>query len=225
MFSFGSWVLFTGILRTIFDNIYVITIGKLFPAAQLGFYTKAQQFQHLGSNQLVRSVNVVAFPVFSRFQDNRDKLIDAISRFLKYSMSFIAPIMITLIVVAEPFIILVLTEKWSPMIPYLRLLCIIGFIYPVHSVNIQALMAQGKSNLNFNLATIKNALRILSIVIMYRYGVLYIILGEILVSVIALFINAYYSKKLIDYGLFKQIKVIKKTLIIAIISGILSYAI
>jgi teichuronic acid exporter len=92
------------------------------------------------------------------------------------------------------------------MIPYLQLLCIVGFLYPLQSVNIQILFAQGKSRLNFHLSLIRNGLRIVNIVVMYRYGVISIILGEVIVSALSLLINTVYTKKMIGYGLWQQLK-------------------
>ncbi|MCA1787980.1 MAG: lipopolysaccharide biosynthesis protein, partial [Desulfobacteraceae bacterium] len=145
LFSFGAWVLAAGIVRTVFDNIYILTIGKFFPVAQLGFYTKAKQFKNLASEQLAGSVGAVAFPVLSRMQDDPSRLRTGVRNFLTHTMVFIAPLLVTLIVVAKPFVLVLLTEKWAPMIPYMQLLCIAGFLYPIHLVNVQVLQAQGKS--------------------------------------------------------------------------------
>lgn len=138
-------------------------------------------------------------------------------------MFLIVPILITLIVVAKPLIILLLTHKWAPMIPYLQLLCIVGILYPIHLVNIQVLNAQGKSNLNFRLSFIKNSLRVLNIIIMYRWGVLYIILGEVIVSLLALLINTYYTHKLINYGFLKQMNDIKEIVFGGLIAGFFGF--
>jgi len=223
MFSFGSWILFASIIRRIFDNIYILSIGKFFSASQLGFYTNAKQFQMLSSVQFSEAVGVVAFPMFSQLQVDKVKLQQVMRKFLQHSLIFIAPLMLTLIVVAKPFIILLLTEKWAPMIPYLQLLCIIGVLYPLHAINVQVLIAQGKSNLNFKLSMLKNALRIINIIIMYRFGVIFIILGEIIVSLLALFVNTFYTHKLLNYGLIKQWNDINKIVLSAIISGIINY--
>jgi len=161
--------------------------------------------------------------MFSQIQTDKVRLQSVTRKFLQHSLVFITPLMVTLIVVAKPFVILILTEKWAPMIPYLQLLCITGVLYPLHAVNVKVLIAQGKSNLNFKLEIVKNVLRVFNIIIMYRFGVIFIILGEIIVSFLALFINTFYTKRLIDYGLFKQTKDIKKILLGAIIAGIIGY--
>lgn len=223
LFSFGAWILAASLIRTVFDNIYILTIGKFFPVAELGFYTNAKKFQQLAGHQIAAAVGAVAFPVLSRLQNEKIRLKTGVRKFLIHSMAFTSPILVTLMVVANPFVVLLLTEKWTPMIPYLQLLCIAGFLFPIHAINVQVLQAQGKSNLNFRLAIIKNCLRVLNIAVMYRYGVSAIIMGEIILSFVALTINTYYTKRLIDYGLIEQLADIKIIFIISLISGLAGY--
>jgi len=224
MFSFGLWVLLAAILRTVFDNIYMLTIGKFFPVAQLGFYTKAKQFQRLSAHQISGAVGAVAFPVFSQLQDKKIKLQAGMRKFLQHTLFFLVPLLVVLIVVAKPFIVLVLTEKWSPMIPYLQLLSCAGILVPIHQVNIQVLKAQGKSKLNFKLNLIKNSLRIINIAIMYRYSIIHIIFGEIALSTFALVLNTYYTGKMFDYGLYKQIKDVWSIIFAGGAAGLVGYA-
>lgn len=224
MFSFGSWMLISSIIRKVFDNIYILTIGKFFPAAQLGFYTKAKQFQRMASQNIAGAIGDVAFPVYSKLQDDKEKLQNAMRKFLQQSMFFMVPLLLGLIVVAKPFVIVLLKEKWAPMIPYLQLLCIIGILYPLHLINVQALVAQGKSKLSFKLGLIKNGLRVLNIFITYRFGIVYIILGEIVVSFIGLWINTWYNYKFLSYGLWKQFKDFYSIIIVGIFTALITYA-
>ncbi|MFW6273110.1 MAG: lipopolysaccharide biosynthesis protein [bacterium] len=223
MFSFGVWILGSGIIKTIFDNIYILTIGKFFPASQVGFYTKAKDFQRMFVNQIASAIGIVAFPVLSQLQEDKEKLQHSMRKFLTHTQVIIIPLMVTLIVVAKPLVILLIKDKWVPMIPYLQLLCIVGVLYPIHLINVQVLIAQGKSNLNFNLTIIKNGLRVLNILLMYRFGVIYIIIGEMVVSFIALFINTWYTQTLINYGFFKQFKDIGMLILGGVIAGMISY--
>ncbi len=205
-FSFSSWVLLTSIFRAVSDNIYILVIGKFFPAAELGFYTKAKQFQMMVSQQTSAAIGTVAFPVFSQLQDEKTRLKNAMRKFSQYTLLFIAPISATLIIIAKPLFLVLLTEKWLPMVLYFQLLLATGILYPIHMVNVQTLTAQGKTNLNFNIAMVKNSFRVINIAVMYRFGVVYIIYGEIFLSFIALIINAYYTKRLINYGILEQLK-------------------
>lgn len=228
LFSFSSWILLSSILRTVFDNIYILTIGKYFPIAQLGFYSKAKGYQGIISKQPSNAINIVSFPIFSKLQNDKVALKNSMRKFMVQTLFFIAPISITVIVIANPLIFVILTKKWMPMVPYLQLLLIIGLLYPIHSLNLQLLIAQGKTKLNFNISLIRNTLRVLNIIIMFRYGVINIIYGELFISLIALFINGYYTKKMIGYGIFEQLKDLFKIFFIsgiAIIIGFLFVAI
>jgi len=224
LFAFGGWVLGASIIRTIFDNIYILTIGKFFPVAELGFYTKAKQFQNLSSQQLAGAVGSVAFPVLSKFQADKCQLRNMASKFLTHTLAFTAPLLVIMMVVAKPFVLILLTEKWAPMIPFLQLLCIAGILYPIHQVNVQLLQAQGKSNLNFRLTVFKNSMRIINIALMYRYGVIFIIIGEVVVSFLALAVNTYYTKRMLDYGFMDQLRDVQQTLISVAVAGAAGFA-
>ena len=223
LFSFGFWILASGLIRTIFDNVYLLVIGKFFPAAQLGFYSKAKQFKIMASEEASSAVGAVAFPVLSQLQDDKLRLKQALRKFLTHTIVFVAPLSVLLIVVAKPFVILLLTEKWAPMIPYMQLLFVTGILYPIHAVNVQVLKAIGKSDLNFRLEIIKNCLRIINILVMYRFGVVFIIIGEIIVSILSLIVNTYYTKRLLFYGIFEQLNDIRPILLSAAISGLAGY--
>nr|WP_320013637.1 lipopolysaccharide biosynthesis protein [uncultured Desulfobacter sp.] len=225
LFSFGFWILAAGLIKTIFDNIYILVIGKFFPAAQLGFYSKAKRFKIIASEEVSIAVGAVAFPILSKLQDDKLRVKRAIRKFLRHTLALVAPLLVLLIVVAEPFVILILTEKWAPMIPYMQLLCVAGILYPIHAVNVQVLKAQGKSNLNFRLEVIKNCLRVVNIVVMYRWGVIFIIIGEIICSILSLTVNTYYTKRLLSYGMIEQFNDIRIIVFSAAISGLAGYLI
>lgn len=217
MLSFSTWALLLGIIESIFNNIYIIVIGKFFPPAQLGFYTKAQQFERTVSRTPSHAVGTVAFPVFSKLQNDKIALKNAMKKFIQHTLFFVMPLSAIFFVIAEPFFLILLTEKWVPMVPYFQLLLVAGVLYPIHMVNVQALTAQGKMKLSFNISMIKNVLRVVNIIIMYKFGVIYIIYGEIVLSFIALLINTYYSKKLVNFGIIEQLKSLTSIIIISII--------
>lgn len=223
MFSYGIWILLASIIQKLFDNIYILTIGKFFPAVQLGFFVQAKKLQQLSSEQIVGAVGLVSFPVFSKIQEQKDRLQNGMRNFLKHTLMIIMPLQITLMVIAKPFVILLLTEKWAPMVPYLQLLCIIGFLYPIHVMNLQVLKAQGKSKINFGLNLFKNFLRVINIIVMYKLGIKYIIIGDVVVSLLALFVNTYFTNKMVNYGILKQLYDVKEIIIGAIVAGIIGY--
>jgi len=224
MFSFSSWMLLTSLLMTIFNNIYTLVIGKYFPLAQLGFYTKAKGYQKMVTIDPSMAIKLVSFPVFSKLQDDKLALKRSMKKFMQYTLLFIALFAAILMVISKPLFLILLTNKWLPMVPYFQLLLIIGILFPIQSLNLQLLNAQGKSKLNFYLSLIKNVLRVLNIIIMFRYGVLFIIYGEIAVSIIALFINGFYTKKFINYGMLEQLKDVFIIIIISVMAFLIGYS-
>ena len=223
MLSFSTWILLTNLIVTFFDNIYLLVIGKYFPVAQLGFYTKAKGYQKIVTQQPVSAINVVSFPVFSKLQDNKPALKSSMKKFTQHTLFFIAPVVAIMMVIAKPLFLVVLTEKWLPMVPYFQVLLVVGLLFPIHLMNVQLLNAQGKTNINFKLSLLKNALRIINIFIMFRFGVIYIIYGELIVSFLALFINGFYTKKMIDYGMLEQLRDIALIFFITAIVILLGY--
>lgn len=225
MFSFGSWVLFSSLVRTFFDNIYVFAIGKYFPVSQLGFYAKAKQLSGMSINQLGSAVGSVSFPVYASLQGDMEKFRNAMRKFIQHTMFFVIPLIVFFLVLAEPIIILLLTNKWAPMVPFLQVICVSSIFYPINQINAQSLIAIGKSRLCFVLEFIRNILRITNILFTIKYGVIYMLTGEACISFIFLFVNSWYNQKYTGYSLINLAtdlwKILAGGIIAAILSGIL----
>lgn len=206
MFAFGSRLLASGLLDTFFTNIYFVVIGKLFSPVSLGFYTCAKGLQQLPVSGLSSIISRVTFPVFSLMQDDKPRLKHGVRKALTLLVMIIFPLMIGLAVVAKPLVIVLLTEKWLPCVPYLQLLCAVGMLYPVHVINLNVLKAQGRSDLFFKLEILKKILVTISIVTTYRWGIEAMLWGQIVTSFLAYYLNAYYTGKLLNYSLFEQIR-------------------
>lgn len=224
MFGFGSKLLTSGLLNTIFDNIYLVVIGKLFSPADLGYYTRANTLQQLPSTTLSGVVGRVIFPVFSTIQDDPERVKRGMKKALIMLVFINFPLMIGLAAVARPLILVLLTEKWSPCIPYLQLLSLVGLIYPLHLINLNVLQALGKSDLFLRLEVIKKLLIALNIVITWRWGIMAMLIGQVAVSLISYYLNAYYNKALLKYSFFTQIMDIYSYLISALFMGGIVYA-
>ena len=219
MFSFGSKLLFSGLLDTIYNNLYLVVIGKMFSAADLGYYTRAEQTQQLPVNNLSSTVGRVTFPVFSSMQDDKSRLKRGTRKALSTLAMVNFPLMIGLAVVAKSLVLVLLTEKWLPCVPYLQLLCIAGLLYPLHAINLNVLIAQGRSDLFFRLEICKKAMITAAICLTWRWGISALIYGQIATSVIAYYMNSYYTGKLLSYPVVEQLKDILPTLGLASLMG------
>lgn len=224
MFTFGSRLLASGLLDTVFRNIYIVVIGKLFSPADLGFYTRATGLQEPPVSNISNIVGRVTFPVFSSVQDDKPRLKRGVRKALTMLVMINFPMMIGLAIVAKPLVLLLLTEKWTPCIPYLQLLCVVGMLYPLHVINLNVLLAQGRSDLFFRLEILKKILVVIAITLTYRWGIIAMIYGQIVTSCLAYFLNAYYTGKMLDYPITEQIQDLIPSLVLAGIMGSGVYA-
>jgi len=219
MFSYGSKLLFSGLIATIFDNIYLVVIGKMFSAADLGFYSRAKGLQRIPVNNITGAAGRVTFPVFSSVQDDKMRLKRGVRKALTTLAMVNFPMMIGLAILAKPLVHVLLTEKWLPCVPYLQLLCVVGLFYPLHAINLIVLKAQGRSDLFLRLEILKKVLIVITIVITYRWGILAMIYGQIATSFFAYYLNSYYSGKLINYPITEQLRDILPSLILTTAMG------
>jgi O-antigen/teichoic acid export membrane protein len=224
MFSFGSRLLASGLLDTIFRNIYLVVIGKLFPPASLGFYSRALRFQELPVSNISNIISRVTFPVFSSVQDDKPRLKRGVRKTLTTLVMINFPMMVGLAIVAKPLVLVLLTEKWVPCVPYLQLLCVVGMLYPLHVINLNVLIAQGRSDLFFRLEILKKIIVVIAIAVTYRWGIIAMIYGQIATSCIAYFLNAYYTGKMLDYPITEQIQDLIPYMTLASIMGLGVYA-
>ncbi len=220
MFTFGSKVLFSGLLNTISNNIYLIVIGRLFSPAVLGFYSRAKGLQSLPVNNITSIVRSVTFPVFASIQDDRSRVKVGAQKSLTSLIMIITPCMFGLAIVAKPLVSLVLTEKWLPCVPFLRLLCILGILFPLHVINLNVLMALGRSDLFFRLEVLKKILVIIAIAVTYRWGIQAMIYGQIGISILSYYLNSYYSGKLINYPIKEQVFDCAPHVVIGVLMGV-----
>jgi len=223
LFSFGSKLLFSGLLDVLFQNIYLVVIGKLFSPADLGFYSRAKEFSQLPVHNLSSSIGRVTYPVFSSIQNDKNRLRDGVRKTLSMMAILTFPLMIGLMVVAKPLVIILIGDRWLPSVPYLQLLCIVGLLYPLHAINLNVLKAQGRSDLFLKLEVIKKFNALIAILVTYRWGITAMIIGQIVTSIIAYYLNSYFTEKLLNYPLSKQIKDVMPALIIASTMGIAIY--
>jgi teichuronic acid exporter len=204
--GYGSRQLAAGLLDTLFQNIYQIVIGRLFSAAPLGYYARAVSLQRLATNNLSTIVSRVAFPLFCTVHQDANRLREAASRTLAMLAMIMFPIMVGLMVVATPLVTVLLSAKWLPCVPYFRLLCIIGILYPLHVVNVNVLRARGEMGIYLRLEFLKKSLIIVAILLTYRWGIMVMVCGQVVQSIINYHLNAHFGGKSIGYSWQAQCK-------------------
>jgi len=223
MFGFGSRMLASSLLNQIFENIYSLVIGKLFSPAQLGFFTRAVSLQGILSQSLSEMVGRVTFPVFSIIQNDRVRLKKGVKKALTLLVFAEFPLMIGLAVIARPLVLLLLTEKWFESVVYLQPLCMLGLLYPLHMINLNALQALGRSDLFLRLELIKKLLVVVNIAITWRWGISAIIYGMIATSMVSYYLNSYYTERLIGYSLKEQLRDMTSYIVTSLLMGVAVY--
>ena len=206
LFGFSSRMLASGVLDTLFRNIYNIVIGKMFLPADLGYYTRANSLQQIPSQTLSNVIGRVTFPLFSEIQQQPERIRNGVRKALRTVALINFPLMIGLIVTARPLIVTLIGEKWLPAVPYLQLLAVAGMFYPLSAINLNVLLARGRSDLFLRLEIIKKTLIVIALLISWRWGIEAIIFGQIITAIIAYYLNAHYNHHLISYPFSTQMR-------------------
>jgi len=199
MWNFSSNVLYCSLMGIAYQNMYSVLIGKVYSPASLGYYDRANSLRLLPASTITGIVNRVAFPLFSRCQDDKLLLLKRMRELVRSTLLLSAGGLTLLAIVADPLIPIILTEKWRPVIPLLRILCYAGVLYPINALYLMVLQAQGYSNLIFRLESIKVINGIVAVVLIYRYGVIALAWSVVGLAFIAYFINVWYTVKLLGY--------------------------
>lgn len=206
LFGYGSKLLVAGLVAQTFNNIYNIVIGKAYSAKELGFYTQAKGYAEITAGTVSSIIHQVTFPVLSSLKDDTTKMISVYRRMIKMSSFFIFPAMTLLSVLADPFIRLFLGEKWLLTIPLLQLMAFARIFFPLSVLNMNILNAIGRSDLFLKVDLSKLPMTILALIITLPLGVKAMVIGHVVTSSIAYFINAYLPGKYFGYGAIAQLK-------------------
>jgi len=215
LIGYGARVLGTSLIIAGYQQLRALIIGKLYSSEDLAFYDKGKQFPSLIVDNVNSSISAVLFPKLASEQDDkiRVKMITRSSiRFNSYLMS---PLMLGLAAVAEPFVRVLLTDKWLPCVPLLQLFCVFYFFQPMHNANIQALKALGRSDISLYLEIIRDVIQIIVLIAVMRISVNAIVVSMTVMSVLFTALNAFPNKRLINYSFREQIIDILPTLLMS----------
>lgn len=208
LFSYGWKLLTSSLLDTIYQNIQSLVIGKKYTESMLGYYSRGQQFPQFIISAINSAVQSVLLPAMSSDQDDKVKVKALMRNSVMISSYIIFPMMAGLAGVAKPLVRLLLTDVWLPCVPFLQINCITFAFYPVHTSNLQAINAMGRSDIYLKLEIIKKivSLALLVVAVFCFDSPIAIALSSAVGVPIGLFINAFPNKKLIDYSYFEQIR-------------------
>lgn len=205
LIGYGWKILATNLLIVGQEELKALIIGKAYSSSDLAYYDKGRQFPMLVITNINTSIGAVLFPKMSNDQDNIDRLKNTAKNSIRFSAYVMCPLMIGLAAVSETFISLLLTEKWLSCVPLMKMFCVAYLLYPLHSANMQAVKAVGRSDILFKVEIVKKILELVILLSVVWISVEAVVMSIMLQNVLFIFINAYPNKKLINYGIKEQV--------------------
>lgn len=223
LLSFGWKMLASSLLDTIYNNLRNMIIGKLYTSADLAFYNQGDKFPKLIVTNINTSIDSVLLPTMSNEQDNHVRVKDMTRRAIKISTYIMAPLMIGLAFCAKPIVQIVLTDKWLPCVPYLQIFCISYLFWPIHTANLNAIKAMGRSDLFLKLEVIKKFIGMILLLITMNISVMAMAYSLLISGLISQVINSWPNRYLLKYSYIDQIKDILPNIVMALIMGVFVY--
>ncbi|MFS4448979.1 lipopolysaccharide biosynthesis protein [Maribacter sp. 2307UL18-2] len=205
LFSFGSKLMLSELLKIFFRNLFIIIIGKVYKAEELGYYTRASLFKQVPGTLVGNILQSVTFPLMVKVIDNNEKAKHVLVRSTKLTGFVLFPVILWLLFFAKPLILVLLTQKWLPTVLLLQILCLDILFHPMQYINLNYLNAKGRSDLFLKLEMLKNIFTVIAILITYKFGLVAMTVGYISVSCLSFFINSYYTGTYVKYGALKQL--------------------
>jgi len=225
LFSFGSRLLLSNLIDTIYNNVFLLIIGKFYSASQLGFFTRADQFSRLVSKNLTGTVQRVSYPVLSQVQDENERLREGHRKIIMATMFVTFILMLGMAAFSESMIVTLIGKKWLPAVQYLQLLCLAAILYPLHALTVNILNIKGRTDLILRLEIVKKLLAVPVIVIGIYAGIMWLLAGMVLHSLLCYFINAWYSGRLIGYRVRDQLADIVPSFFVSLLVAVPVWAI
>lgn len=221
LFSFGWKLLVSHLIDTVYTEIRQLIIGRIYSSSDLAFYNRGRQVPFLIVNNVNSAIDSVLLPTMSNEQDNANRVRAMTRRAIQVSTYIMAPLMMGLAFIGEPLVRLVLTEKWLPAVPFLRIFCITFMFYPIHTANLNAIKALGRSDLFLGLEIAKKIVGIIALLSTMFISVEAMAYSLLLVSVLSQIINSWPNRKLLNYRYVEQVKDILPCCLLAAAMGVI----
>lgn len=220
LLSFGWKLLASTLLDTVYTNIRSLVIGNMYSSSDLAFYNQGEKFPSVIVNNINASITSVLLPTLANEQDNCERVKNMTRRAIKTSTYIMAPLMMGLLFCAEPLTRLILTEKWLPCVPFLQIFCITYMFYPIHTANLNAIQAMGRSDLFLKLEIAKKVVGIILLISTMWFGVMAMAYSLLISALTSMLINSWPNKELLNYSFKEQMLDIFPSIIIAFVMGL-----
>ncbi len=219
LYSYGWKLLASSLLNTMYSNLFSLVVGKVYCSSDLAYYNRGNQIPALITTNIDTSIQSVLLPVMSGVQNDRTRLKAMVRRSITVSAFVMMPAMAGLAAVAEPLTRLLLTEKWLPCVPYMRISCFMYALWSIHTSNLQAINAMGRSDIFLKLEILKSVLGMVVLLLTIPGGLRIMLAGMCLNSILATAINAAPNRKFLNYRYMEQIRDILPAAILSVAMG------
>lgn len=223
LLMFGWKLLVSSLLDTVYNNLRNLIIGRMYSSADLAYYNQGDKFPKVIVTNINTSIDSVLLPTMSNAQDDRERVKQMTRRAIKTSTYVMAPLMMGLAFCAEPIVRLILTDKWLPCVPFLRIFCITYMFWPVHTANLNAINAMGRSDWFLRLEIIKKIMGMTILLSTMWFGVMAMAYSLLLSSLLSQIINSWPNRKLLGYGYLEQVRDFLPGILLAVLMGVCVY--
>ena len=225
LFSFGWKLLASAVLDTVYNDLRQLIIGKLYTSDDLAQYNRGEQFPKLIVGNINASIDSVLLPTMSSEQDHKERVRSMTRRAIRTSTYLMMPMMVGLAICAEPLVGLILTDKWLPCVPFLRIFCSTYAFYPIHTANLNAIKAMGRSDMFLKLEIIKKVMGMVVLLSTMWFGVMAMAYSLLVTSVLCQLINSWPNRKLLDYKYSEQFKDMLPQILLSLTMGVIVYCV
>jgi len=205
-FRIGGYEMASTLLDVFATNLYFVIIGKMYSVRDVGFFSRARNTQLMPVTLMMGIIQRVAYSAFSSVSEDKARLVRGLRQAQAVSMFMNIPIMVGVIILAEPLVLTLFGDQWLPCVPILQVLGLGGILWPLHILNLNILKAQGQFGLKFRIEVIKKVFAISLTVAASYYGVMAIAWAQVVLSVLGYFVNTHYTKVLLGYSGLKQLR-------------------
>lgn len=223
MWGFGWKLLVSGLLTNIWNQLYQVVVGKCYSPATLGQYTRSKEYANIFSSNLTLIIQRVSYPVLSELQDDKQRMVAAYRKVIKMTMFVTAVCMISLAAVSEPMIYCLIGPQWQEAATYLPLICISMSLYPLHAINLNMLQVLGRSDIFLYLEIVKKIVSLVPIFIGVYVGIYSMLVASIVAGIISLYLNSWYTGKVLGYTFFKQLRDVLPSYLLASVIALSVY--
>lgn len=225
LFSYGWKLLISALLDTVYNNIRQLIIGKVYTKSDLAYYNNGKKYPEYLVSNINTAIDSVLLPTMSNEQNHPERVKSMTRRAIKTATFIIMPLMVGFAVCSRQLVSLILTDKWLPSVPFMQIFCISFAFYPIHTANLNAIKAMGRSDLFLKLEIIKKSIGIVTIIIAIKFGVMAMAYSMLITSFISQVVNSFPNKKLLNYSYLEQVKDMLPQIILSSVMGAIVYAV